>query len=94
MTQETVDIDAVEIMNDDLIDLLTSLREYDRTQGASGSNPEIAIEAPHGSQIGFADPYKGIDECRFSISAKSLVDGSELADTVTIDDSDVDLRVL
>lgn len=94
-------IESVDIMNDDLIDVLTSTVTYERTNGARGRNRLMAVvgDGPHKMLVPcdedgtLPDEYSEMSVYDL-VHATSLVGKSELMDTISVCGQDADLQVL
>jgi len=86
-TQTT--IEAVEIMNGELIDVLAQVAQYHRTNGTSG-DPKLSLEGE--SERLFASQSEGGED--YDLLGSEFVSDGELNDTVTVRGDEAELIVL
>lgn len=84
--------ERVDIANDDLIDVITSLIEYEKTNGSNGARPRLDIVGDGPNKM--AVPAKTATESTATICGTQLVEDGDVADTVEIDGNDASVQVL
>lgn len=91
--QTESEIESIDVANDDLIDVLAQVVQYEKTRGASGANPRLAVvgDGPH--KMAMPTRTNNVVEDTV-IYGNELVSDGAVADTVTIDGSDVAVNVL
>lgn len=87
------EIESIGVMNDDLIDVLAKLVEYERTRGAHGSNERLALvgDGPNKHAMRTAESNVVEDTVLY---ASELVEDGEVVNTVEIDGDEVSVTVL
>lgn len=86
-------IESIDIANDDLIDVLASLVEYEQSNGASDVSTRLAVvgDGPH--KMAMPTETNNVVE-ETVVYAHQLVEDGTVAETVTINGDEVDVDVL
>lgn len=92
VTETTSEIDRIEIMNDTLIQVLADLVEFERTNGASGTEPRIELVGDDEARL--AQPTDRSASETDVIHAGRLVDDGQLVNGFEMDGDTVYVRVL
>jgi hypothetical protein len=91
-TESESGIESIDVANDELIDVLTALVEYERTDGEFGSDTRMALlgEGPRRMAVP-ADQNNIVEGTVFR--ASELVSNGSLVDSIEIEGDTVDVYV-
>jgi hypothetical protein len=90
---EQFEIDGIDVANEDAIDILTSLVQYEKTNGASGSTiVELVGEGPRKMAVPGTVSATQSDEM-VVISARRLVEDGDFATEIEVDGKTVPITI-
>lgn len=89
-TQST--IQRIDVANDDLIEVLANLVEYERTDGESGSDDTLLVVGDGMYRMAVPD-FATEASPDIGIRASALVEDGEVVDSIEIDGDEVEVEV-
>lgn len=94
MESETVsETECIDVANDDLIDVLASLVEYERTNGASGTDERLILAGDGVHKMAMPASTTNVVE-NGVIYASDLVEDGQIADEIEVERGTATINVL